>query len=102
MSVVIREVTDPHDSAIEGFGVMQTAAYFAPETLIPAQYVPRLLEWTSGGARRNFLIVAESDGRVVGGALFHWLADAGSGFSSFLGVDRRMRKRGIARALHVT
>src|SRR5262245_55897522 len=100
MSVVIREVTDPHDPAIDGFGVMQTAAYFAPETLIPAQYVPRLLEWEPGSARRNFLIVAESDGRVVGGALFHWLVDAGSGFSSFLGVAREFRRHGIARRMH--
>ena len=27
-------------------------------------------------------------GQVVGGTLFHWLAEAGSGFSSFLGVAR--------------
>ncbi len=101
MSVVIREVTDPQDAAIEGFGVMQNAAYFAPETLIPAQYVPRLLEWeTTDHSRRNFLIVAEADGRVIGGALFHWLADAGSGFSSFLGVAREFRRQGIARRLH--
>jgi hypothetical protein len=100
MSVVIRGVSDPHDAAIEGFGEMQNAAYFAPETLIPARYVPRLLEWTPGDARRNFLIVAESNGRVIGGALFHWLADAGSGFSSFLGVAREFRRRGIARRLH--
>jgi GNAT superfamily N-acetyltransferase len=100
MTLVIREVTDPHDAAIEGFGEMQNAAYFAPETLIPARFVPRLLEWTPADARRNFLIVAESDGRVVGGALFHWLADAGSGFSSFLGVAREFRRQGIARRLH--
>jgi hypothetical protein len=100
MSVVIREVTDPHDPAIVGFGVMQNAAYFAPETLIPAQYVPRLLEWQPGDARRTFLIVAESNERVIGGALFHWLADAGSGFSSFLGVAREFRRHAIARRLH--
>ncbi len=100
MSVVIRQVTDPHDAAIEGFGVMQNAAYFAPETLIPAQYVPRLLVFEPGQARRNFLLVAESEGRVVAGALFHWLADAGSGFSSFLGVAREFRRQGIARRLH--
>jgi GNAT superfamily N-acetyltransferase len=95
----IREVTDPDDVAIDGFGRMQTAAYFAPETLIPAQYIPRLLEGETG-TRRNFLIVAEADGRVVGGALFHWLAAAGSGFSSFLGVAREWRGKGVARALH--
>jgi GNAT superfamily N-acetyltransferase len=95
----VREITDPADPAIEGFGRMQTAAYFAPETLIPATYIPRMLAGETG-ARRNFLIVAESDDRVIGGALFHWLAKAGSGFSSFLGVDRAWRGRGVARALH--
>jgi hypothetical protein len=99
VSVTVREVTDPQDAAIVGFGRMQTDAYYAPETLIPAQYVPRLLGGESG-TRRNFLIVAEADGQVVGGALFHWLADAGSGFSSFLGVNLAWRGRGVARALH--
>jgi GNAT superfamily N-acetyltransferase len=102
-AITIREVVDPHDPAIDGFGQMQTAAYFAPETLIPARYIPQLLTGdgdTKPGTRRNFLLVAELDGRVVGGALFHWLADAGSGFSSFLGVDRKYRRQGIARRLH--
>jgi len=96
----IREITDPDDPAIEGFGRMQEAAYYAPESLIPAAYIPRMLDGAMG-TRRNFLIVAETDnGPVVGGALFHWLAEAGSGFSSFLGVAREWRKQGIARALH--
>ena len=68
MSAVVREITDADDPAIAGFGAMQTAAYFAPETLIPAQYIPRLLMGETG-TRRNFLIVAELDGQVVGGAL---------------------------------
>jgi GNAT superfamily N-acetyltransferase len=99
MTVVIREVTDPDDAAIDGFGRMQNAAYFAPETLIPSQYIPRLLA-AQTGARHNFLVVAEMESHVVGGALFHWLADAGSGFSSFLGVARDARRQGIARQLH--
>ena len=99
--ISVREVTDPDDPAIDGFGRMQAAAYFAPETLIPAQYIPRMLSGPGEtGPRRNFLIVAEADGRVVGGTLFHWLADAGSGFSSFLGVERGARGQGIARRLH--
>jgi GNAT superfamily N-acetyltransferase len=97
----VRQVTDPRDAAIASFGEMQSRAYFAPETLIPAQYIPHLLEGVAaGGTRRNFLIVAEVDARVVGGTLFHWLGDAGSGFSSFLGVAREMRGQGIARQLH--
>jgi len=99
-AIGIREVTDPRDPAIAGFGQMQTAAYFAPETLIPARYIPQLLSGSGEPARRNFLVVAEADGRVVGGTLFHWLATAGSGFSSFLGVDRAFRRQGIARRLH--
>jgi GNAT superfamily N-acetyltransferase len=99
MSVTVREVTDPNDPAIEAFGRMQTAAYYAPESLIPASYIPRMLEGATG-SRRNFLIVAEADGHVVGGALFHYLAEAGSGFSSFLGVERAYRGQGIARQMH--
>jgi GNAT superfamily N-acetyltransferase len=100
-AVAIREVVDPHDPAIADFGRMQTAAYFAPETLISARYIPHLLEGSGEtGARRNFLLVAEVDRQVVGGTLFHWLADANSGFSSFLGVDRQFRGQGIARRLH--
>jgi hypothetical protein len=99
VSVTVREVTDPDDPAIEGFGRMQTAAYYAPESLIPASYIPRLLLGDTG-TRRNFLVVAEADGQVVGGALFHWLAEAGTGFSSFLGVERAWRGRGIARQIH--
>lgn len=98
-AIVVREVRDPDDAAIAQFGHMQRAAYFAPETLIPAQYVPLMLERETG-ARRNFLVVAELDGRVVGGTLFHWLAEAGSGFSSIMGVDRLLRRRGIARQMH--
>jgi GNAT superfamily N-acetyltransferase len=98
--VTVREVTDPDDPAIPGFGTMQRAAYFAPETLIPAQYIPRLLAGDGAQGRRNFVVVAESAGRVVGGTLFHWLADAGSGFSSFMGVDRPLRGRGIGRRMH--
>ena len=100
--ITIRTVSDPNDPAIEQFGRMQTAAYFAPETLIPATYIPRMLggDATTGG-RRNFLVVAETDGRVVGGTLFHWLSEAGSGFSSFLGVARDLRRQHVARRLHV-
>src|ERR687885_297991 len=100
-ALVVREVTDPRDPAIAGFGRMQLAAYFAPETLIPAEYIPQMLGGGGRtGSRRNFLLVAELEQRVVGGTLFHWLAEAGSGFSSFMGVDRQLRGRGIARRMH--
>src|ERR687885_1235665 len=100
-ALVVREVTDPRDPAIAGFGRMQRAAYFAPETLIPAEYIPHLLRGGGRtGSRQNFLVVAEVEHRVVGGTLFPWLAEAGSGFSSFMGVDRQLRRRGIARRMH--
>jgi GNAT superfamily N-acetyltransferase len=95
-SLVIRQVDNPQDAALAGFGKMQEAAYFAPETLIPGRYIPQLL----ANPERNFLVVAELEGRVVAGTLFHWLADAGAGFSSFLGVERGLRGQGIARRLH--
>jgi GNAT superfamily N-acetyltransferase len=99
-ALVVREVTDPRDPAIAGFGRMQVSAYFAPETLIPAQYIGRILGDDQPGARHNFLVVAELNDDVVGGTLFHWLTDAGTGFSSFLGVQRELRGQGIARRLH--
>src|SRR5205809_2650465 len=102
-SITIREVVDPEDPAIEGFGRLQAAVYFAPETLIPSSFIPQLLsgdDETQRNGRRNFLLVAELGGRVVAGTLFHWLAQARSGFSSFLGVDRTFRRQGIARGLH--
>jgi GNAT superfamily N-acetyltransferase len=99
--ITVRDITDPRDPAIDDFGRLQRAVYFAPETLIPAQFIPRLLGDTGqSGARRNFLLVAELDGRFVGGTLFHWLPEPRVGFSSFLGVDHALRGRGIARRLH--
>ena len=96
----IREVTDPHDPAIAAFGRIQEAVYFDPHALIPAQWFGTLLQ-QSGGARRNFFLVAEQDdGTVLGGTFFHYLAEAGSGFSSYMGVARSARGQGIARALH--
>ncbi|GAC1316370.1 MAG: GNAT family N-acetyltransferase [Chloroflexota bacterium] len=99
--MTLRQITEPDDPAIQGFGRMQTAVYFAPETLIPATYIPLLISPDEQiGKRRNFLLVAEHDGQVVGGALFHWLADPGAGFSSFMGVDQAFRGHGLARQLH--
>lgn len=99
--ISLRQVTDPHDSAIAHFGRMQTAVYFAPETLIPASYIPSLIRADGQtGPRRNYLLVAEHNGDVVGGALFHWLAEPGTGFSSFMGVDQAFRGHGLARRLH--
>jgi GNAT superfamily N-acetyltransferase len=97
----VREVTDPHDPAIAGFDTVQRQVYFDPGALIPTRLFGRMLA-SGEGERRNFFVVAEDDaqGRVLGGTFFHYLAAAGTGFSSFMGVAREARGRGIARQLH--
>lgn len=99
MSIAIREVCETSDPAIAGFGRLQNATYYAPEALIPAAAIPSLLRARTA-ARRNLLLVAEADGRVVGGTFFHYFAAPNTGFSSFLGVDGAFRGRGLARRLH--
>jgi GNAT superfamily N-acetyltransferase len=95
----IREVTDPDDPALSAVGQLQRAVYFAPDTLIPGEALGWLIQRTSG-SRANFVLVAERDGEVLGGTVFHYLASAGSGFSSFMGVARAAQGQGIARRLH--
>jgi len=98
--ITVREVSDPTDLAIPQFGRLQQSVYYAPETLIPAQYIPNMLGAPSG-PRLNVLLVAEDDaGRVIGGALFHAFREPLTGFSSFLGVSRDHRGQGVARMLH--
>src|SRR4051794_40913141 len=99
MDVSIREVTEPTDAAIAAFGLLQRAVYFEPDALIPGEALGWLLSRTSG-ERSNFMLVAERGTHVVGGTVFHYLASAGSGFSSFMGVDGAARGQGIARRLH--
>lgn len=53
-----------------------------------------------GGDRRNFLLVAEAEGQVVGGSLFHYLPESNTGFGSYMAVAPAFRGRGVARALH--
>ncbi|MBV9544308.1 MAG: GNAT family N-acetyltransferase, partial [Chloroflexi bacterium] len=96
---VVRRVTDPNDAALDEFGAIQRAVYYDQGSLIPPEWFGRLLE-DAAGARINFLIVAERNGHVLGGALFHYLAEADSGFSSFMGVAHQARGQGISRALH--
>ena len=95
----VREVTDPNDPALVGFGEIQQAVYFDQGSLVPPRWFGPMLS-DQGGARRNFIVVAERGGRVLGGALVHYLAEADSGFSSFMGVAREARGQGISRALH--
>ena len=95
----IRRVTDPHDPAIAAFGRLQNEVYFEPEMLIPAGYISQLLR-DNAGPRQNVLLLAEEDGTLLGGTLFHYLPEAGTGFSSFLGVAQAARGRGVARQLH--
>ena len=96
--VNIRRVTDPADPAIAAFGRLQDQVYFEPEMLIPARYISQLIG--QRGARQNVLLLAEEDGQLLGGSFFHFFPESGTGFSSFLGVDRTARGRGVARQLH--
>ncbi len=99
MDVVIREIQDPSDPAIAGFGRLQRAVYSDPDALIPSDVIPIMLEQQTHD-RRNLLLVAEADGQVVGGTFFHALFGPNVGFSSFLGVARSVRGEGVARRLH--
>jgi hypothetical protein len=97
----IRRVTDPGDPAIAAFGHLQDRIYFEPDMLIPARYISQMLA-ANQGERQDVLLLAEDErsGVLLGGTVFHFLPSAGTGFSSFLGVDTSVRGRGVARALH--
>ncbi|WP_216328169.1 GNAT family N-acetyltransferase [Deinococcus aestuarii] len=95
--VTVRHVTDPHDPALDAFGRIQEASYYAPDMLIPPGAFPHLV--AGRGGRRNRILVAEdASGRVLGGTVYHLLPEAG--FSSFVAVAREARGRGISHALH--
>lgn len=95
----IRQVTSPLDPAIGKFGQLQRRVYFEPEMLIPPGVIRAMIGVRMAG-RGNFLVLAEEDGEVLGGTLFHYLARPNTGFSSFMGVAQEARGRGIARKLH--
>jgi GNAT superfamily N-acetyltransferase len=100
----LRRVTDGNDPAILGFGRLQTATYFEPDMLIPAQYIARMLGWNDN-RRQNVLLVIEdstleSQNQVVAGTLFHHFTQPHSGFSSYLAVASPYRSQGLARRLH--
>jgi hypothetical protein len=103
--IKIRRVIGSADPAIAAFGRLQNQIYFEPEMLIPAQYISQLLK-SDGFKRQNVLLIAEDalaeeeGAELLGGTLFHYLPEAGTGFSSFLGVARSAREHGIARQLH--
>jgi GNAT superfamily N-acetyltransferase len=95
----MRLITDPDDPAIVAFGRVQESSYPEPENLIPVSFLSRMIQWRDAN-RANFLLVAEEDGIVLGGSVFHLMVVPNTGFSSFLGVVREARGRGIARSLH--
>ncbi|MFZ5815251.1 MAG: GNAT family N-acetyltransferase [Bacillota bacterium] len=95
----IRRVTDPADPAIAAFGELQERVYADPDLLIPPQYLPVMLARQSAD-RLNLMLVAELQGRVVGGVVFHCFPPVRTGFSSFMAVAPEERGRGLARRLH--
>lgn len=98
-AVRIRQVLDPDDPALPAFGRIQERAYAEPDLLIPPQYFPVMLARQSG-ERRNLILVAEAEGQVVGGVIFHCFPRVGTGFSSFMAVSPEMRGMGVGRQLH--
>lgn len=99
VEVTIREVINPDDPGLVAFGRLQRAVYFEPDALIPGEWLGRMIAGRTG-SRDNFVLLAEGDGHVLGGTVFHYLRQAGSGFSSFMGVAREARGQHIARRLH--
>lgn len=97
--IAIRTITDPADPAIAAFGELQERTFPEPDMLIPPEYLPAMLA-RSTPARRNLMLVAEADGAVLGGAVFHYFAGPNTGFSSFLAVAPEVRGRGMARQIH--
>lgn len=97
--VQLRRVESPQDPAIDGFGRLQVEVYHDSASLIPGKYISGMIASRSE-RRQNLLIVAERGSRVVGGVFFHYLAEAGSAFSSFMGISREGRGQGLARRLH--
>lgn len=95
----IRPVRDPADPAIRQFGDLQERTYGDPEMLIPPEMIPQILA-TQTPERRNLMLVAEDEGQVVGGDLFHYFAGPNTGFSSYLAVAHEVRGRGLARQMH--
>ncbi|MEF2280360.1 GNAT family N-acetyltransferase [Deinococcus sp. YIM 134068] len=95
--VTVRRVTDPADPALEAFGHIQEASYYAPDMLIPPGVFPHLV--AGRGGREDRILVAEDEaGAVLGGTVYHLLPRAG--FSSFVAVSPAARGRGVARAIH--
>jgi GNAT superfamily N-acetyltransferase len=97
--VSIRAITDPADPAIVAFGRLQNQVYAEPEQLIPATYLPSMLTHHSL-RQHNFMIVAEAEGEVIGGTVFHLFTEPSTGFSSFMAVAVPWRGQGVARMLH--
>lgn len=95
----IRLVSEASDPAVRAFGELQRRVYFEPEMLIPGEIIGHLIA-ANDPQRRNLLLVAEAEGRVLGGTFFHAMTASRCGFSSFMGIDPSARGRGLARRLH--
>ncbi|MBC7646866.1 MAG: GNAT family N-acetyltransferase [Pseudopedobacter sp.] len=97
--LTLRSITNPQDPALERLGRLQNAVYADPNMLIPASMFGQLIQW-SFPERQNFIVVAEKEGDVLGGAVFHLFAEVGAGFSSFLGVSLAAQGQGVSSKLH--
>ncbi len=97
--ITIRQITKPDDKAIMQFGALQERVYAEPEKLIPGSFLPWLVTHSSR-EQRNFMLVAEREGEVVGGTVFHLFTEPNAGLSSFMATAREVRGQGVARRLH--
>jgi GNAT superfamily N-acetyltransferase len=95
----IRRITNPIDPAVTAFVNLQNSVYFDPDALIPAGAIRMMLSIPMTG-RRNFLIIAEEAGKLLGGVIFHYLKKPNVGFSSFMGTSLEARGKGVGRKLH--
>jgi GNAT superfamily N-acetyltransferase len=95
----LRRITNPIDPAVSAFVNLQNTVYFEPDSLIPGGAIRMMLSIPMTG-RRNFLIIAEEDSKLLGGVIFHYLKKPNVGFSSFMGTSLEARGKGIGRKLH--
>ena len=101
MSIAVRRVTDPEDSALDGLSSLMQATFADPDTVLELDRIQAFLaERHSGTAERQFcVVVAEEDGAVVGGTVFSYVPATNCGFSEYLLVRKDRHGQRIGRLL---
>lgn len=68
----IVRITDWNDPRIDLFGELQEKAYFDSDMLIPMWVIKQTM-LNPSPHRNDVLLIAEEDGKLLGGTLFHYL-----------------------------